>query len=235
MTTARMGGTAPPMPTTSTQHPHNRHEQLLMGSMGVRDPSRQGRRGRHRKAQEMSSTSLGPYGSFFSFLFHFFTKHFYVPTTTDNDDTGEPPPPPLWVPARRVEGWGVDPQETSSTSLGPYVSFFSFLFHFFATNKHFYVPTTTDNNDTGAPPPPLLRAPAHKVEGWGWRDEGKGRRQREVVRRFVLFLISIYLSGVFLGSKLLLTTGWYYTTYAHPRTSKPPPPHANGMSGHRSG
>jgi hypothetical protein len=37
------------------------------GGARVRDPSRQGRRGQHKKAIETSLTSLGPYVSFFFF------------------------------------------------------------------------------------------------------------------------------------------------------------------------
>ena len=46
----------------------------------------------------------------------------------------------------------------------------------------------------------------------GWKDEGEGMRGKGDDNErwyvcFILFLVSIYLSSVFLGSKLLLMTG----------------------------
>ena len=62
-----------------------------------------------------------------------------------------------------------------------------------------------------------------------WKDEGDGTRGKgdNSERWYVILFCFLFLFAYqvfFLGSKLLLTTGWYYTTYAHPRTSKPPPP-----------
>jgi len=48
--------------------------QLLMGSMGVREclAGWMGQQGRKQKAQEMSTTSLGPYVSFYFISISFF-------------------------------------------------------------------------------------------------------------------------------------------------------------------
>jgi len=113
------------------------------GGERVQDPSRQGQRGRHKKAQETSSTSLGPYISFFFFLFHFFitSKHFM------------------------------------------YLLLANILYtYYYGKRRHRGITTTT--------------AASACSQGGRMRMTGQGGR-REVVHFFVLFLISIYLSSVF--------------------------------------